>query len=687
MDGWSGAAPDREAFGKHFAPAAPKARAIRDLHALLASASAATDFEARLRWLERAVDWLARAKIAAERESVIGESERSTRLRLFVRALEEIGPWRADVAHVAAAILRESNAFHLLSRLGLPGDRSFLAETVDRVSRRLLPSPRDEHDLGQVLARVLPKRKDAEWVAELEPELCARLCAALDDGTTFKPLAHAAADAALLLATRISALGLSDDIRVRSPRVALRDSPLFRLPRAADALLALCEAEPPAPADAIARASDELGALLAECLRTVEAVTRNLEQFGVSVDVVYRLEVMTKNMERLQLLLAQIVPQSRTERAGAATRLLARLLADRLRDRSTLDLARTNLHLMARKIIERAGHTGEHYITASRAEYVTMLGSAAGGGVLTAGTTILKFLIAWGHFAPAVEGMFASMNYALSFLVMQALGFTLATKQPSMTAAALAATLRETSTRTGLDELVTLIARITRSQLAAALGNVGLVIPTVLALDRLQIARSGRPFLDRETATYVLHSLDPFTSGTVLYAAFTGVVLWTSSIAAGWLENWAVYRRLPEAIAQHRLGRIVGRRTMQWCSGVFARNVSGFGGCVSLGVLLGMIPVFGKFFGLPLDVRHITLSTGGLMFAVSALGPEAISYGLPQAALGIAVIGILNFSVSFLLALGVALRAREVNREESLRLLRAVLARFLSRPREFVAPP
>jgi site-specific recombinase len=49
---------------------------------------------------------------------------------------------------------------------------------------------------------------------------------------------------------------------------------------------------------------------------------------------------------------------------------------------------------------------------------------------------------------------------------------------------------------------------------------------------------------------------------------------------------------------------------------------------------------------------------------------------------GIAVIGLLNFGVSFILAL----RAREVERRDQLRLLRAVLARFAAKPAEFLAP-
>jgi site-specific recombinase len=269
---------------------------------------------------------------------------------------------------------------------------------------------------------------------------------------------------------------------------------------------------------------------------------------------------------------------------------------------------------------------------------------------------------------------------------MQLLGFTLATKQPSMTAAALAGTLRESADR-DLSGLVSMIARITRSQLAAAIGNIGLVIPAAFVFNRVYQGRTGAPFLDATTAEYVLHSLHPTQSGTIFYAALTGVLLWMSSIAAGWLENWAVYRRLPEAIAGHRMGRFVGRRTMGFLSRFFTRNISGFGGNSALGFFLGMTPIMGKFFGLPLDVRHVTLSTGALTLAVCSLGGASFSNpDLFPAMLGIAIIGSLNFGVSFVLALAVALRAREVERSDRFRLIASVFATFFRSPLQFFFP-
>ena len=81
------------------------------------------------------------------------------------------------------------------------------------------------------------------------------------------------------------------------------------------------------------------------------------------------------------------------ERAAAVHRLVFVLTRARLHDRSLRALVYTNLHLLARKLVERAGRTGEHYITATRREYWQMLASAAGGGLVTLGTLALKLEI------------------------------------------------------------------------------------------------------------------------------------------------------------------------------------------------------------------------------------------------------------------------------------------------------
>jgi site-specific recombinase len=195
-----------------------------------------------------------------------------------------------------------------------------------------------------------------------------------------------------------------------------------------------------------------------------------------------------------------------------------------------------------------------------------------------------------------------------------------------------------------------------------------------------------RHFLDPDTARATLHSFHWLASGTMAYAALTGVLLWMSSIAAGWVENWAVYRRLPEAIEEHRVRRFVGVRAMRAVARWFAHHIAGFGGNVTLGFLLGMTPILGKFFGLPLDVRHVTLSTSAWLFSVLSLGFDRAPVMLP-AAIGVATMAALNFGVSFFLAISVALRAKHVPFVARWRLLRTVIGHFFRHPGEFFFPP
>ena len=662
------AAPDAEELCRRYGAGQVRIRDIRALYRWLAGLVPNAAFEECVTALERGLHWLRNGRAKGDEPPPVA------RLRLLLQVLDEVPQWRRTLAQSLTTVLGDIEALQLFES-GLPNDRGLIEESADRLSRRFLPAPRDEHDLAELLGRLLPSTHDPEWLAKIPADLVVRFKQVVREGGSSDPwskVRQGLLDAMMLVATRTSALGLSREIRARSPEVAVTASPFFLLPRLCDAVFS--------GVGAVAACREQIAA----CRLAVEAVLLHLEEFGVSVDVVYRIEVIGKNLDRLGDLLAILAAEDDpAERAHTATALFERLVAARLRDRSLRDLVRTNVHLLARKIIERAGETGEHYITATRAQYWKMIASAAGGGLLTVGTTWLKYLVVWMQYPLFVEGALSAANYALSFILMQLLGFTLATKQPSMTAAALAGVLRSSGGETKLDDLVTLTARICRSQIAAAIGNLGMAIPASIAFHLIVVKVTGQPFFDEKAAEHTLHSLHPTHTGTIFFAALTGVFLWLSSIGAGWVENWAVYRRIPNALAEHPAGKIFGRRFMRRYSRFFARNIAGFGGNICLGLLLGMMPVFGKFLGVPLEVRHVTLSTCSLTLAVCTLGLHA--HGLLAAGIGIAIIGSLNFGVSFVLALGLATRARGVE-HAGLRLLGAVLARFVRSPLEFFFP-
>jgi site-specific recombinase len=316
-----------------------------------------------------------------------------------------------------------------------------------------------------------------------------------------------------------------------------------------------------------------------------------------------------------------------------------------------------------------------------------MLRSAAGGGVLTVSTAWLKLAIAALHGPPFVEGLLASLNYAAGFVAIQLAHFTLATKQPAMTGPALARRLEHVGEPGGVTAFVDEAVHLLRSQAAAIFGNLATVVPGVVAVNLLARLALGHPLLGPEKARGVLDSLS-LLGPTPFYAALTGVLLYASSLVAGWADNWFAFRGLEGALAAHRrlvrtLGGSHARRLAHWLRG----SVSGLAGNVSLGFLLGMTPALGRFLGLPLDVRHVTLSAGFLAAAVSSLGTGALSEGTFAWALaGLVSMALLNVGVSFALALSTAVRARSLRGPERSAIRAEFWRRLRRHPADFVVP-
>ena len=285
------------------------------------------------------------------------------------------------------------------------------------------------------------------------------------------------------------------------------------------------------------------------------------------------------------------------------------------------------------------------------------------------------------------NGLGAGLNYALSFVIVQLLHWTVATKQPAMTAPSMARKLEGIASDVALGRFVDEVAHLLRSQMAGIIGNLVAVAPVVLALQGLSWWLAGRPLIGQAQADYVLHSTT-LLGPTALFAAFTGVLLFASSLIAGWVENWFVFHRLDSAIAWNPrsiawLGEARAQRWARW----WRDNISGLAANVSLGLMLGLVPAVLQFFGLPLEVRHVTLAMGQIAAAAGSLGTDAMhAPGLWWALAGVVVTGALNVGVSFVLALHVAARSRGLALRERAALLRAVWLRLRHSPRDLFWP-
>jgi site-specific recombinase len=116
-------------------------------------------------------------------------------------------------------------------------------------------------------------------------------------------------------------------------------------------------------------------------------------------------------------------------------------------------------------------------------------------------------------------------------------------------------------------------------------------------------------------------------------------------------------------------------------------NISGLAANISLGLMLGLIPAYAAFFGLGLEVRHVTLSTGQLAAAAATLGFDVLKMpALWWCVAGLLVTGALNVGVSFYLAFRLALRAHNVSGVDRARIRSAIWGRARTEPLSFFWP-
>jgi site-specific recombinase len=650
---------------------------MKDLRSLLATLDPDAGLAARHIWLIGLFDWL-----RGDESTVDGTLARLQTLMDAVHAQPEL---EVRLKAWWQVLFKTVEVTTLLADFGFAPRTAFVSELAERLRRKILPGTPETINAAELFPLVAPTRFDAQWLTAIPDAQMEQLTALLSSHTQTDTLIwqHALMDALTYCTAQIRATGFAPELRLRMNR-ANDDDRAFH-PLSNDlAELRLVFFDPAQGPDELKAAIAKLRARLETCRQAVNGVYAHLQDNGISVGMVFMLRQLRERIVRVRELLDTLTSNYP---AQAAAKLLARRVTIGLGSQSIGALISANSTLLSAKWAERSAETGEHYITRDKNEYRQMLGKAMGGGAVTALTTGLKFAIVGLGLSAFWSGFGAGLMYAASFILIQLLHLTLATKQPAMTAPAMAAKLKDIEGGQAIEDFVDEVTHLVRSQVAAVFGNVLTVVPAVLLVHVLVMLISGRSMISPEEALHVLHTLS-LLGPTLIWAAFTGMILFTSSLIAGWFENWFVLHRLSSAIRYNpRFTSVLGAQRAERWSNFMRENVSGFASNISLGFMLGLIPPITGFFGLELEARHVTLSAGQLAAAGAALGLEAFSQPLVWWCIAaIPLIGALNLSVSFYCAFRLALQAHNVSRVDRSRIRRAIWARWGSAPSSFFVP-
>ncbi len=656
-------------------------RTAYDLQRLLAELDPHADLAERHLWLIHVLQWLRSAAPSIEVALAKAES--------FVAAVEADDVLRLRLQLWWQRFTQTVDITTLLADFGFAPRTAMATEVTERLRLKLLPGTPETIDASELFSMALPEEFDARWLTALPEPLLQRLAALLtpEDNQGAGFWQHALLGALTYCAGHILSNGFAPELRLRMSEEAREQQPFHALIQDVESLRVEVLHGLRTP-ERLKAAEQRLRDRLDACRAAIGTVYQHFAAEGISVGLVFRVRQLRTRIVRMRQLLSCLTSEHPEQEAA---RLLAGFVSVGRDRRSLRHLWNTNTSLLAAKVTERSAETGEHYISHNKAEYLQMVRRAAGGGLLMSATTLLKFGIAALAFSAFWGGFWAGVNYAISFVLIQMLHFTVATKQPAMTAPALAAKLKDV--QSGEDSAGALaafadeVASLVRTQAAAILGNVLVVFPAALALAYGLSLAWGHPPLDESQALHTLDTLH-LLGPSALFAAYTGVLLFASSLIAGWVENWFVLRQLDSAIRYNpRFTRLLGKhRAKRW--GDFWRgNISGFAANISLGMMLGLTPAIASFFGLGLEVRHVTLSSGQLGAASATLGLAVLT--LPAFWWAVALLpvnGALNVMVSFYLAFRMALRAHNINSVERSRIYAAIRQHLRRQPRSFFLP-
>jgi site-specific recombinase len=617
----------------------------------------------------------------------------------LINLLQENQNYRNGLMVCINAHLENKKFNKILSDAGILQDANFFFEVRKRIFAKLIPEQPEKDTLQFILNQLFFVNTDPIWIKKIPQEQILELFSLLkfrsiygltDEKSSFNELIFAME----VITYRICGSAMETDVIQMVPEYENLESPFIAFQRE---LLLMNEKLIESPENSIDEEDlgyKQLVILHKQCVAYIETAFKNSNKFGISLHVNQSLLRIRQQLQRLKSLLPLLIRGNEEDAKRNTISLSYKLIKYNCDKNNIQKLVNESTQLLSYEITQHTANTGEHYITNSSKEYYKMLFSAAGGGFIVGILCIIKLLLGKVEASGFGHVFLYSMNYSIGFIIIYILGFTLATKQPAMTASALVRALQEGFKQKTQDkkdykykEFAIFFARVFRSQFIAFVGNVIVAFPVSL-LGIWLIDQIFHYNIAQEKWPTLLQDLNPIYSAAIFHAAIAGVFLFLSGIIAGSIANRDKHNHIYYRIQEHPLLKLsLGKKWTKKLASLYEKKWAGIISNFWFGVFMGSTAFIGIFFGLNIDVRHITFASGNFALAIYGADFYVDQWMLIWSVIGIGLIGLVNFMVSFSLSLGLAFRSRNIPLLELRQVARAIFRYFLSKPSHFFFPP
>ena len=577
-----------------------------------------------------------------------------------------------------------------LTDANILSENAFFPELKKRISYKFLPPVEDENTISYIISKVLFNPKsDSNYIKNINPE----------DGSEFFKLMEIEKISSLpkvkkellisanILALRSVGNALEAGITKMVPEYKNFDNPFVALQSELDSLIGRFKEDENLQINSKDVDYKQIKIYLQQCLDFVDKAFKNACKFGISSKINQSLLKIRQQLRRIQDIIPILVVDNEEDVLINSKNLVSNTLKYNSHRNNVRELIDDSTRLISHLITSHTAETGTHYIATSSKEYLKMFWKASGGGIIVGFLCIFKMMMSYSHGSEFSHAVLYSLNYAFGFIIIYLLGFTLATKQPAMTAATMAKVLSdESSSDKNYKEFANLVAKLSRTQFIAFVGNVLWSFPVALA-----IIYGMDWFLEKNFAVAkadkLLKDLNPIESKAILHACIAGFFLFISGIISGNISNSSIFNQVPERISQSPfLNQVIGAKNSKKLSDFYTKHWAGIISNFWFGIFLGVIAPLGVFLGLDLDIRHITFSAGNFALALYGKGFDIDTYTFVISLVTIFLIGAFNFIVSFGLSMLLAFRSRKVNFGELTIIYKSILKYFIKNPLRFFIP-
>lgn len=621
------------------------------------------------------------------------KKNKSYTIQTLIAVLKVNDVYRRNFKSYLKTVLVNQRFDRILADSGIIKDVSFFYELKQRLVAKFIPDQPDFSSLDYLLTQIFYVDSDSSWINTIPKDEFIELIHILFDEDELEvedaDLERQIVFSCQVLMNRITGVATEQEVNKMVPEYADYENPFLALQTELMGFLKRLsdEKEPIDEEDIDYR---QVNILFNQCDDFIDKAYKNTMRFGISIRINQYLLRMQQQLARVKLLLQMLMENKSKISAEKRIDLALLLVGINYSKNNIRELFSKSTQRVAFEITQHKAKTGEHYITKDKLEYKKMLHASLGGGAVVGVMCITKLLLSKLSVSPFGTAFLYSLNYAIGFIIIYLLGYTLATKQPAMTASSFVKALENGEKNMPKSKrylaFSVLFARLFRSQFIAFVGNVAMAFPiALLGVWLIDILMDYNIAADK--GEKLLKNINPLTSLAVLHAAIAGIWLFLSGVIAGNVSNRIKYNRISFRIQEHPMLKVlIGRKRAVKIAQFHQDKYPGIMSNLMFGVFMGSTASLGYILGLNLDVRHITFASGNFALGLHGVDWSTTTNMVVWGIIGIGIIGFLNFIVSFTLSIIVALRSTGVSVFELRYIIYAVFSYFLKKPLHFFFP-